>query len=140
VLLRDYFFQQPAREVARLASGFGVPVFQYRFNLSEPNHPRYVKDGDVHGAEVPFVFDNLGDRHPPTADELQLCEYITAYWTNLANFGSVNGPVAVPWWPAFNATNDLSLYLDMPVRAGSGLGQAASDFWDVRFAKYYFDT
>lgn len=49
-----------------------------------------------------------------------MSESFNMYWTNLPKYGDPNGkldPKAI-FWPRFNASMDLNLYLDVPPRVG----------------------
>ncbi|HTM81794.1 carboxylesterase/lipase family protein [Asticcacaulis sp.] len=58
-----------------------------------------------HGAEIPFVFDQL-DQDPRVwgADDRQLADRLATYWTNFARTGDPNG-ASRPQWPAFDGSD-----------------------------------
>lgn len=97
VWMRDSILRQAERKAAQ-----GVaPVFVYRFEWLTP-----VRDGKLkspHGAEIPFVFDNVdkaesmlgtGTNRQPLADKM------SAAWVAFAKSGNPNAD-GLPHWPAY---------------------------------------
>ncbi len=104
---------------ARLSSRKGPDkVFLYYFDRHSPQAPR----GPTHGAEIAYVFGNLGipgsglSGSPGPAD-VPLAEQIQDYWVNFAKTGNPNGP-GLPYWPAFSVSSPRVMYLDAHPRAG----------------------
>lgn len=58
-----------------------------------------------HGAEIPFVFDQL-DQDPRvwSAEDRKLADRLATYWSNFARTGDPNG-ANLPQWPAFDGSD-----------------------------------
>ena len=70
---------------------------------AEPTTPCGYGCGAGHGAEIPYVFDNLDGRPWTTADR-QLATRLATTWVNFASTGSPEGK-GLPAWPAYDGTN-----------------------------------
>ncbi len=114
-----------ARDMSRLSA----PVYRYLFDHAPPTAAGR-EYGAYHGAEIPYVFDNLavlGD-HVDEADR-ELARLMSSYWVNLVRSGDPNGE-GLPVWPPYEDTTARTLRLDIPVRVEEGVRAAASDFWE----------
>ncbi|MCC6747028.1 MAG: carboxylesterase family protein [Deltaproteobacteria bacterium] len=128
-LLGDVGFVCPTRRTARAAVAGGVSS-TYLYHFTQPPSFALVPFLAVfHTAELPFVFQNPGGAKPLTAEEQQLARSMLGYWTRFAATGDPNGGGA-PAWPAYAAGSDQHLELGPTIKVGSGLKQAACDFWD----------
>lgn len=97
-------------------------AYLYYFDQGSPQAPA----GPIHGAEIGYVFDNLGSliqgvsaagqSWPPPADDPTLASVVSGYWVNFAKTGDPNGP-GLPAWPAFSASSQQAMFLDE--RAGT---------------------
>jgi carboxylesterase type B len=85
---------------------------------------------------MPFIFGNPG-RHTFTATEERLALLMMGYWSTFAKIQSPNDP-SLPVWPQYNATGDWNIFLELPPKIGRSLEEAACNFWDVHYQKYYF--
>ncbi len=87
-----------------------------RHSLQEPLGP-------IHGAELIYVFGNLGPfpslgrNNPPGAADVAFSREIQSYWVNFAKTGNPNGP-GLPHWPAFSASSQHVIYLDAHPHVG----------------------
>lgn len=96
---------------ARLQSLHGKgQVFQYYFTHTPPQRPGFPA-GPIHGAELPYMFDNLATRPLAwTAADRATATLLSTYWTNFAKSGDPNG-AGVQVWPAFSADQPLVAYV-----------------------------
>ncbi|MBL8740003.1 MAG: carboxylesterase family protein, partial [Myxococcales bacterium] len=56
-----------------------------------------------------------------------------SYWFGLTANGDPNYEGGVQW-PAYDASGDGHIQLDMPITSGSGLKKEKCDFWDALYA------
>ena len=63
--------------------------------------------------------------------EYALSEAMVNYWTNFAVSGDPNKPTPGVAWPAYTATEDVTLELGDTVRVVRDLKRAQCDFWDA---------
>jgi para-nitrobenzyl esterase len=79
-------------------------VYFFAHLPAEPATPCGYGCGPGHGAEVRYVFDNLGqDPRRWTSADLALADRLAATWVNFAATGNPNGK-GLPAWPAFDGT------------------------------------
>ena len=133
----DYAMTCAARRAARwiTTAQNPVPVYVYFFTREMAVIPLiedYEKKpfGVFHGSELVLVFDFkdllLGK------GERKLSEQVMAYWTNFAKTGNPGtGGTAGVAWPAYNASTDTVLDIDIPVSTISGLKTEQCNFWDT---------
>lgn len=105
-LKRDAGFGWQAWTWARLhgRKGKGAIHFYY-FDVRDPGSP----DGAPHGAEVSFVFSNLGAQARP--EDIRASNLMHLYWINFASAGNPNGP-GLPRWPAFGEKRKTAMIFD----------------------------
>jgi para-nitrobenzyl esterase len=99
-LSRDFSYAWNSWAWANLQTRQGAgkdKAYVYYFDVRTPSTP----EGAPHGAEVRYVFGNLGAAAGP--EERALSEQMRQYWVNFATKGDPNGP-GLPPWPAFDAT------------------------------------
>lgn len=72
-----------------------------------------------HGAEVLYVFGNLGGWFKPSASKanVAMSETIMSYWVNFAATGDPNGD-GLPKWPAFDTVEMKAMTFGKTVEAG----------------------
>ena len=105
-------------------SGSG-PAYVYAF-VHIPAAPRTACSygcGAGHGAEIPFVYDQLAqDPRTWSADDHMMAERMVTYWTNFARTGNPNGP-GLPLWPGFDGKDASVMRLgsDAEVKAAPSL-------------------
>jgi len=94
---------------ARLQSEKGKgKAFVYYFDHRTPQSP----GGANHGAEMAYVFRNLGTpNRPPRAEDVALSDLMSTYWVNFARTGDPNGE-GLPEWPAFTTASQRVMHLD----------------------------
>lgn len=98
----------------RAAQAGSKGVYLYEFAHVPPFAPgeNYHGLGATHGAELAYVFDQLG-RLPTrwTSEDRRLAETMASYWTNFAKTGNPNGP-GLPHWPGFESGSGRLMKLD----------------------------
>jgi para-nitrobenzyl esterase len=103
---RDRMMIEPARFAARIFSGAGQPVWEFRFSyVAESMRSQWP--GAPHASEIPFVFDTVRARY---GDELRAADQsiartIHAYWVQFAKTGDPN-EATLPVWPTFSTGTD----------------------------------
>jgi para-nitrobenzyl esterase len=94
---------------ARLQSQKGRnKAFVYYFDHRTPSSP----NGANHGAEIPYVFGNLGGPGgTPRPEDIALSNLMMSYWVNFAKSGDPNN-VGLPVWPAFSEDAQNAMFFD----------------------------
>ena len=97
---------EPAREIARLLSAHGQPVYEFRFSYVAESLRGKVP-GALHATEIPFAFDTVSARYgkdTTPADEAA-AKAMHQYWVAFAKTGKPE-PTGEPAWPAYDARSD----------------------------------
>lgn len=80
-------------------------VYYFAHQPAPPLTPCGYGCGAGHGAEIPYVFDNLAqDDRPWTTADRQLAATLAATWVRFARAGDPNGP-GLPAWRPYDGTN-----------------------------------
>jgi len=119
-LTSDYRIVAPTIITARKLSPL-MPVYMYRFSRVSPRS-RATWGGAAHGAEVPYVFGNVGDTASFEAVDRELSDAMGNAWVRFAKTGNPNGP-GLPQWPAYR----FGGYQLMELRDFPGVGSNADD-------------
>jgi para-nitrobenzyl esterase len=90
--------------------------------------------GATHGAEAPYVFENLLGNRPWTDLDRKLSDTISSYWVNFAANGDPNGK-NLPKWSPFDDKKNTRMVLGDVVETGSGLTQARVEFFQAWYDK-----
>ena len=106
-LTTDYWSWRMWKWAGLHTAAHSGPAYVYAFVHipAEPTTPCGYGCGAGHGAEIPYVFDQLAQdpRAWSGADHL-VAERMVTYWTNFAKTGNPNGP-GVPAWKAFDGSD-----------------------------------
>jgi len=136
---RDMRFRWDMWTWARLSTRNGGRVFAYEFTRVPPVGTPFSGFGAMHGAEMPYVFNNLDPAAPTwTDDDHRLAFAIATYWTNFAKTGDPND-VNMPAWPAFTESNQQGILLGDEIHTGrpfdeKALGRIDAAYSSVRAA------
>jgi para-nitrobenzyl esterase len=97
---------EPAREIARLLSARGQPVYEFRFSYVAESLRSKVP-GALHATEIPFVFDTVSARYgkDTTAADEAAAQTMHKYWVAFAKTGRPE-PAGEPAWPAYDSKSD----------------------------------
>ena len=111
-MLTDSVFTEPARFLAARHAKLGEPTWRYFFAYV-PEGQRAALPGAGHGAEIQFVFGNLGTyfagKTVYTDADRKVAKELGRYWTNFARTGNPNGE-GLPIWSG--DTEDQTLIVD----------------------------
>ena len=130
----DAGFICASRRTAREIVEHGGTAFLYNFSHA-PEGALFSGLGSFHSAEVRYVFGTPGQLMPGqlTENEVELSQAMMSYWFGLTESGDPNYEGGIEW-PAYDASGDGHIQLDMPITSGSGLKKDKCDFWDALYA------
>jgi para-nitrobenzyl esterase len=114
-IFRDSAFAWHTWIWARLQSQKGKGrAFVYYFDHRTAASP----DGASHGAEISYVFRNLGGFGAAAKPgDIALSDLMSSYWVNFAKSGDPNGS-GLPAWPAFNEKEQKAMIFATASSAG----------------------
>ncbi len=81
----------------------GAPVYSYVFTWEDSTR------GSYHGAEIPFVFNNVDNNSTPETKEL--AKTISQAWVNFARTGTPSAE-SLPKWEAYDREKGATMILD----------------------------
>jgi para-nitrobenzyl esterase len=99
------YITEPDRNISRLQSKAGQPVYLYYFSYVTPAK-RATSLGAVHTAEIPFAF--AGPKQKLAAEDQPLATSVNAYWAAFIKSGNP-GAAGGPAWPKFSAAAESSM-------------------------------
>ncbi len=110
--LCDQLFTLSMRHWAERSAKAQIPTYLYYFTRI-PNIPHKAYYGAYHGAEIPYVFDNL--RKIPVDGifnerDQALAQQILSYWLSFARNGAPSGE-GLPIWPTYHP--DTAFYVEL---------------------------
>lgn len=112
--LREALYGWPSWAWAKWQAGKGKnKAYLYYFDYG-------AAPGEAgHGAEIPYVFGNLGGWFKPPASKanVAMSDTIMAYWVNFAATGDPNND-GLPRWPAFDVKEMKAVTFGRTVEAG----------------------
>jgi para-nitrobenzyl esterase len=125
-VITDWFFTIPAIRVAEArAAAASVPTWVYRFDHPAPEDNHGF--GASHGAEVPFVFDTIGqhDLHPLIGDTpaQAVADQAHQAWVGFITHGD-------PGWPAYDTAGRTTGLLSDHIEPASDPAASERACWD----------
>jgi para-nitrobenzyl esterase len=130
-MVRDLAFGWPTWAWAGLQTKMGKNKAYVYYMDHLPSSP---VSGVAHGAEVPYVFGNLGGYLKPSAPEdFAVSDKIGAYWVHFAKSGDPNGP-GLPTWPAFDEKSNDAMIFGKTIEPKTFPNRATIQALDVYFA------
>lgn len=130
-LITDAMFLYGTRVVAQAAVRQGAPVYLYQFSRVAPGRQASGL-GAYHGAEIVYVFGEMGNRKKFNAQDGTLSDTMMQAWVNFAATGNPNG-AGVPNWPAYHAQQEAYLEFGDTVRVRSDIPQEKLKFFEQVF-------
>lgn len=128
-MLGDLGFVGGMRAFVRGMAWAKSKAYLYHFTMRATG-PLGGKLGAFHGADIPFVFDNLRKAMAPFDGRRQtLAQTMSGYWIQFAKKGDPNRP-GLPHWPAYDPATDAHIEFDDTVSVGHGLRREACDLFD----------
>jgi len=125
-ILGDLGFIAGARTFVRGMGMVKSKAYLYHFTKKPQGQIGEIL-GAFHGAEIPYVFDNLDNGQFPMDEKRRtLAKVMSGYWVQFAKTGDPNKEGLTPW-PAYDAKGDQHLEFGESVKVGNGLRKAACD-------------
>jgi para-nitrobenzyl esterase len=131
----DTTFHAPSRYVAAKMERVRQPAYVY-YMTYVAEAARGKMPGVPHGADIPYVFDNLRPNQfgTPTERDQAMAMTMSAYWVQFAKTGDPNGG-GRPVWPGYTAGETNVLDLGEPIRVDPANLRERMAFHLARLAK-----
>jgi len=135
----EWYFACPSRYIAERMARAGGPVYLYVFSRAV-QAPGGERLGAYHGAEIPYVWDNLAVETwvPRQPHDQELASAMSAAWLRFAATGDPNGG-GLPTWPLYRSGEEGFLQFGDTISAGSGVRREAcalfEDLQSMRLAR-----
>nr|QOQ72533.1 carboxylesterase CE1 [Dysgonamonadaceae bacterium] len=104
----DWVWAEPARFAARVFAAGDTPAYIFHYGYVPANMRERMRYGAGHGAEIPYVFNNLnrlrGAAETTKADE-EVARILNTYWANFAKTGNPNW-AGLPVWPNYGTAKE----------------------------------
>jgi para-nitrobenzyl esterase len=103
------------RNLALRQAAAGSSGYVYEFTrIPPPTTTQTDAPASVHGAEIPYVFNNMGSMRSWTDGDRQLAQVMASYWINFADTGSPNGShrwqdADLPPWPTYTGSDEFQV-------------------------------
>ncbi|MBC2664126.1 carboxylesterase family protein [Novosphingobium flavum] len=101
---RDLSYNENARNIARLMTAQGLPVWRYRFGYVANAMRGEWTEGPPHATDIPFAMDMVTAKYgaATTAEDRSVAARLHAYWVNFVKTLDPNGKTAsgeqlAPW-------------------------------------------
>ena len=131
---RDELFTWQMRTWARTMKTVNSEAYLYFFSRVPPR-AESESLGSYHGAEIPYVFNNVEAMSWALEEtDLQLNRIMSDYWLNFATSGDPNGEGLPPWAPYRLEEEPYMHFGDEVEPAGDGFLTREFDFFDRYFA------
>ena len=124
----------------------GNKAYLYFFAQNPPGPAGQPAFPAAHAAEVPYVFNNVGelplfpDRSDPklagaSAPDQRLADQMSSYWANFARTGNPNGPGLPVWQEHQVGASDRAIILDADPSSERVPAKARLDLYDKLYAQ-----
>lgn len=97
------YITEPDRNISRLQSKTGEPVFTYYFSYVSPGQKAQMPFGAPHTAEIKYAFS--GPKQAFAPEDLSLAKAVNAYWAAFIKSGNPDS-AGGPAWPKFTAATE----------------------------------
>jgi para-nitrobenzyl esterase len=124
----------------------GAEAYLYFFAQNPPGPTGQPAFPAAHAAEVPYVFNNLGelplfpDRSDPklaaaSAPDLKVADQMSSYWANFARTGNPNGAGLPEWQPHQVGGSERAIILDAEPSSEQLPTKARLELYDKLYAQ-----
>lgn len=108
-LVTDQYITEPDRNLARIETKAGGPVWLYYFDFVATPLKAREAEGAPHTGEIRYVFGGAHQRF--TAEDEPLSHAMNAYWAAFAKSGNPDS-AGGPLWPKYDAAHEAVMNFD----------------------------